>query len=255
MKKIKSGIPGLDKLIDGGFLDGHAILVCGAPGTGKTIFALQFLYKGIIEQQENGLYVTVEDFPEKLMYYAGQFGWDIGKLAKDKAITFLKIPIDQRGYMIVDQIAEMAEKVNAKRIVIDSLSALSINAKMFNLPLKDQPDPTGVISKKRILKTAGYTPFEDVNQFTYLFIDRIRDLKATSLFLTDTPPGSPLLTKDGVSEFACDGVIQLQLHDASQNVNRTLVVKKMRGCSIIPGMNSLKFGKKGLEVTDYKAYY
>jgi KaiC/GvpD/RAD55 family RecA-like ATPase len=254
MKKIKSGIKGLDPLIGGGYLEGHSVLVCGAPGTGKTIFGLQFLYKGIKEEGENALFVSVEDNAEKLKYYAGEFGWDIEKYQKENKIAFIEVPIDRRGYKIVDAITEKAKEINAKRIVVDSLSALSINAKMFDLPLRDQPDPTGII-KDKILHTAGYVPFEDVSQFTYLFIKRIADLKATTLFLTDSPPGSDTITKDGVSEFACDGAILLQLHDTSKNVNRTLAVKKMRGSNIVPGMNSLKFAKNGLEVSDFKAFY
>jgi len=82
----------------------------------------------------------------------------------------------------------------------------------------------------------------------------VGDLGATTLFLTDTPSPDKL-TKDGVSEFVCDGVIHLQLHDTSKNVNRTLAVKKMRGSSIIPGMNSLKITKNGLEIEEFKAFY
>ena len=253
MKRIKSGIKGIDALIDGGFLEGHSVLICGAPGTGKTIFGLQFLYSGIKEENENGLYVNVEDHIDKLKFYANEFGWGLDKFQKEKKIDFLQIPIDRKGYKIVDAIVEKAKEINAKRIVIDSLSALSINAKMFDLPLKEQPDPTGTI-KGKILHTAGYVPFDYVSQFTCLFIYRVGDLGATTLFLTDTPSPDKL-TKDGVSEFVCDGVIHLQLHDTSKNVNRTLAVKKMRGSSIIPGMNSLKITKNGLEIEEFKAFY
>ena len=254
MKRINIGIDGLSQVTGGGFLQGHSILVCGAPGTGKTIFGLQFLYKGAQFENENGLFVCVEDKEERLKFYGEQFGWDIDTLQKQKKMDFLNVPVDQKGFMLVDAIAEKAKRINAKRIVIDSLSAISINAKMFNLPLKNQPDPTGTLKRKKILKTAGYTPFEDVLQFTYLFVDRISDLDATSIFLTDTDGGNTL-TRDGVSEYACDGVIFLQLHDTSKNVMRTLSVKKMRGSNIIPGLNSLRFTKTGLEVGEFKAFY
>lgn len=253
MKRISSGIKGLDPLTGGGFLEGHSVLICGAPGTGKTIFALQFLYNGIKEDNENGLYVNIEDNPDKLKYYAHQFGCDLDKLQKEKKLDFLTIPIDWKGFKIVDAILEKAKQIKAKRIVIDSLSAISINAKMFDLPLKNQPDPTGTI-KGKILKTAGYVPFEDVQRFTYLFVNRIADFGATNLFLTDTD-GPESITRDGVSEYVCDGVILLQLNDTSKNVSRNLMVKKMRGSSIIPGMNSLKFTSSGLEVGEFKAFY
>jgi len=254
MKKIKSGIPGLDPLIGGGFLENHSILLCGDPGTGKTIFGLQYLYNGVKENKENGLFVCVEDNLPKLNFYASKFGWDLEKEFKSKRIGFLEIPIDHSGFKIVDAIAEKVKEHKAKRIVIDSLSALTINAKMFDLPLLDQEDPTGVI-KGKILHTAGYTPFEDLHQFTYLFMYRVADIGATTLFLTDSPPGTDKLTKDGISEFVCDGLIHVKLNDSSKHVNRTLAVKKMRGSKIIPGFNSLKFTPEGLIVEEFKAFY
>src|SRR3989338_370940 len=255
IERVKSGVKGFDGLVGGGFIRGQSILVCGMPGTGKTIFALQFLYRGAVENNENGLFVSVEDDPEKLKTYGKGFGWDLEKLQKEGKLEFLKVPIDHIGYNIVETITRAAKKIKAQRIVVDSLSALDINARMFSLPLKDQPDPTGVLGRDKVLKVAGYAPFEDVSQFTYLFINRVNDLGATSIYLTDSPPGTELLTKDGVSEFACDGVIQMQLNDTSKNVNMTVAVKKLRGTEIEPGANLLKFTKSGLEVGEFKAFY
>ena len=255
MNRIKTGIIGLDPLVDGGFLEGQTVLVCGSPGTGKTIFGLQFLYKGATEEKQNGLYVNIEDNIDKLRFYANGFGWNVEKLEKENKLMFLKVPIDHKGFKIVDAIAEKAKEIKAKGIVIDSLSAISINAKMYDLPLRDHLDPTGTI-KGRILHTAGYVPFEDLSQFTYLFIYRLSDLGATTLCLADAPTGAAnMLTNDGVSESVCDGLVHLQLHDAGKIVNRTISIKKLRGTNIIPGMNSLKFTKTGLEVGEFKACY
>ena len=225
MERIKSGIKGLDNLIGGGIPKGHSILICGTPGTGKTIFGLQFLYKGVKNFNENGLYVSIEESAHKLKNYAKEFGWrDIDKLEKQKKIDFLRIEPTQRKFDIVDIVKEKVEAINAKRLVIDSLSAI-------------------------------YLAFEDITQFVYSFVNILDDLDLTSIFITDSPPGSEALTKDGVSEFVCDGVIQLQLHDVSKTINRTLSIKKMRGTTITPGMNTLKFTKSGLEIEEYKAFY
>jgi len=129
--RIKSGIKGLDKLVAGGFPKGHSILVCGTPGTGKTILGLQYLHKGITDFDQNGLFVSVEDHPYRLKNYAACFGWDFGAHEKAKRFSFLKVPIDQKGYHIVNKIAEAAKKVKAERMVLDSLSALTISARMF----------------------------------------------------------------------------------------------------------------------------
>ncbi len=255
IQRVKSGIPGLDALISGGFVKGNSILICGTPGTGKTILGLQFLYKGAKDYGENGLFVSIEEYPHKLMAYSKSFGWDLGELIAQKKFDFVNVPIDYRGYNVMKAIGDKAKKINAQRIVIDSLSALNFNARMFDLPLENQPDPTGTIDRRKMLKVAGYSPFEDVHQFTYLIIERIDELGATTLFITDSPQDTPALTKDGVSEFVCDGVIHVQLHDTSENVNRTLAVKKMRGGPIVPGLKSLKFQKEGVEVGDFKVFY
>ena len=225
MERVKSGINGLDNLVNGGFPRGHSVLLCGAPGTGKTIFGMQFLYKGVKSFKENGLYVSIEEHPDKLKSYAKEFGWnDIENMEKENKLRFLRVPPTQRKFDIIKVVKKEVEEINAKRMVIDSLSAI-------------------------------YLAFEDITQFVYSFVNLVQNLNITSLFITDSPPGSTLLTKDGVSEFVCDGVLHLQLNDASKNVNRTISIKKMRGTSIVPGMNSLKFTEKGLEVEEYKAFY
>ncbi|MBI2541859.1 AAA family ATPase [Candidatus Woesearchaeota archaeon] len=225
MERIISGINGLDNLVNGGFPKGHSVLLCGAPGTGKTIFGLQFLYTGAKNHNENGLYVSIEENPNKLKAYAKEFGWkDIEKLENEKKLEFLRVAPNQRKFDVAEAVKQKVQDINAKRMVIDSLSAI-------------------------------YLAFEDITQFIYSFVNLIEELGVTSIFITDSPPGSNELTKDGVSEFVCDGVIHLQLHDVSKAVNRTISIKKMRGTSIIPGMNSLKFTESGLEVEEYKAFY
>ena len=225
MERVKTGISGLDNLMNGGFPRGHSILLCGAPGTGKTIFGLQFLYKGAKNFNENGLYISIEENPNKLKSYAKEFGWkDIEKLEKEKKLEFLRVSPSERKFDIVNVVKQKVQDINAKRIVVDSLSAI-------------------------------YLAFEDITQFVYSFVNLIEELNITSIFITDSPPGSTLLTKDGVSEFVCDGVIHLQLLDVSKNISRTISIKKMRGTSIVPGMNRLNFTESGLEIEELKAFY
>lgn len=225
MKRIQSGIPGLDPLLGGGIPQSHSVLTCGAPGTGKTIMALQFIYMGAKKYNEPGIYLSIEEESTKLKNYGKEFGWgDIDQLEEQGKITFIRVRADQRKFDVADIVKEYAQKTGAKRLAIDSLSAI-------------------------------YLAFEDITQFVYSFVNLLNELNLTSIFITDSPPDQAQLTKDGVSEFVCDGVIQLQLHDTSQNVNRTIAIKKMRGTPITPGMNSLKFTKHGLEISDFKAFY
>ena len=225
MERIKSGIPGLENVCGGGIPRYQSILLCGTPGTGKTIFALQFLYNGAKLYGENGLYISVEEEPFKLKGYAKEFGWsDIDNLEQQGKITFLRVRADQRKFDIVEKVREEVKRTGAKRLVVDSLTAI-------------------------------YLAFEDITQFVYSFINLLSELKLTSMFITDAPSEGNALTRDGISEYVCDAVILLQLNDTSQNISRTIAIKKMRGTAIIPGQKSLKFTRKGLEIEDFKAFY
>ena len=70
-RRVVSGVQGLDELVSGGFPDGRVILVVGGPGTGKTIFVSQFLYKGIDDYQENGIFVSLDENKEQIIKEAG----------------------------------------------------------------------------------------------------------------------------------------------------------------------------------------
>ena len=72
--RVKVGIEGFDVLVQGGFPRGKIVLLSGTAGTGKTIFALQYLYKGAHEFNEPGLYITFEEGSENLKNQALQFG-------------------------------------------------------------------------------------------------------------------------------------------------------------------------------------
>ena len=80
---ILTGIPGVDKIMGNqGIPRGHSILVSGGPGSGKTTFSMQFLYNGIKEQDEAGLYITLDEEPEDIRKNMSGLGWDLEKLEK-----------------------------------------------------------------------------------------------------------------------------------------------------------------------------
>lgn len=92
MERVKTGIKGLDAMLNGGIPNRHHVLICGGPGTGKTMLGLEFLYHGA-KAGEPGLFITLEELPSRIIDNAiATFpGWkDFNKLIDQKAISIVK---------------------------------------------------------------------------------------------------------------------------------------------------------------------
>jgi len=123
--KVKTGVKGFDEMLNGGFIPGSANLIEGAPGTGKTTLAMEYIYNGIVDYNEPGLIITFEEFPKQYYHDALQLGWDLKKLEKENKLkvifsdpaTTLKEIGDMDG-----RIVEMIEEMNIKRVAVDSMT-------------------------------------------------------------------------------------------------------------------------------------
>ena len=91
IKRIPTGIAGFDKLISGGFPENFVVLLAGTPGTGKSIFSLEYLYNGATMFNEKGIYITLEQTAEDLKKQALQFGWDFDALEREGKVVVKKI--------------------------------------------------------------------------------------------------------------------------------------------------------------------
>ena len=89
---VPTGIPGVDAILAGkGIPRGHTILVSGGPGSGKTTFAIQFLYIGATQHDESGVYVTLDENPMDIKINMSKFGWDLNKLEEEKKLVFINV--------------------------------------------------------------------------------------------------------------------------------------------------------------------
>ncbi|MGB9639974.1 MAG: RAD55 family ATPase, partial [Anaerolineales bacterium] len=76
IKRVQTGIPGLDDLLAGGLLSGSTTLLTGDPGAGKTVTALHFLLNGV-QQGQSGVYISFQEDPFQLKQIARNFGYDM----------------------------------------------------------------------------------------------------------------------------------------------------------------------------------
>jgi KaiC/GvpD/RAD55 family RecA-like ATPase len=89
---VSTGIPGVDEVLGGvGIPQGHTVLISGGPGSGKTTFAIQFLYKGATEHGEPGVYITLDEEPEDIKKNMSHFGWDLEELERGKKLIFINV--------------------------------------------------------------------------------------------------------------------------------------------------------------------
>ncbi len=119
IRRIKTGIPGFDGLIEGGIPEGFVVVVTGPPGTGKTTFSLQFLLEGV-KNNERCIFFSFEENAEQLINQSIRFGWDFGEYI-DKG--YLEIFGFSR--FSTEEITEIIDIFKPKRIVFDSLNIFS----------------------------------------------------------------------------------------------------------------------------------
>lgn len=251
IKRIKTGIKGFDKLVAGGLPIASTVLLTGSPGTGKTIFGLQYLYNGALKYKERGLFVTFEQTLDAVKTQAKMFGWDIEPLIESKKIQILHVPtrgIDQEtSKMIVEKVL----KENVKRLVIDSITTLAMNAPIYTF----MTDATLIdISKGRSVFSPPIMGDFLIKRFLYSFIDELKNVDhCTTLLISESPEKAEFLSRDTVSEFVSDGVILVSFESMGGEFSRNLIVRKMRHTKNNEDIHSLEINEKeGIIVHDIK---
>jgi circadian clock protein KaiC len=208
-----SGIPGLDGLLEGGFPAGRSVLVCGGPGTGKTILAAQFLAQGLLEG-EPGVLITVDQKPRHLLEDAGRFGWALQEAVDGRrlllldAAPYFTAASDPRRRLDARQLsAELARQVRegkARRLAIDGVPSLV-------------PD--------------GLAP-QQIRDFLRSLIFAIEDNLGCTTVLTSGHDGAGAPGGDvgRLAEELVSGVVELRVRaNGSGQLERRLAVRKMRG--------------------------
>ena len=137
--RVRTGIPGLDDILEDGFPSNHLYLIEGDPGTGKTTLALQFLLEGV-KNGEKGLYVTLSESKHELLGVARSHGWSLDEIPiyemtpaeeelQPEAQYTVFHPAEVELADTVKQVLQQIEAVQPARVVFDSLSELRMLAR------------------------------------------------------------------------------------------------------------------------------
>lgn len=244
--RIKTGIAGLDKLIDGGIPENSVVLLSGSAGTGKTIFSLQFLFEGA-RKKEKGLFISFEQSEKKIYDQATRFGWDLEKNTI-KVVSLADMDIIN----ILEQIKNNIEKLNPKRMVIDSITFMSLAAYSIKKLVDLEKTNVAEIYEDREEHDAhNIAPQYESLVVRKLLVDFVRIMQnkgITTILTSEIPRESVWLSRDTFSEFASDGVILLKATSIGSEIHRTIEVVKMRNTKIKGGVYSFDFEKSGITV-------
>lgn len=242
IERVPTGIKGLDKLIEGGFVKDSVVMVTGKTGTGKTGFAASFLYEGA-KRNEPGVYVTTEEREEDIKGdIKAMFGWDLEALEKQKLITFLSIkPIipvapgrvisleEEIGSIIKLYIIDLTKKIEdavkaikAKRVVVDSISIIE----MF---IKDE-----YMRRVALMQ----------------LVTNLKDLGVTSVITGTIPEASEALSLSGIIEFVVDGVIKLDFVPVAEEFKRTLTIRKLRRTDHSIYIHPFEITREGIKIIE-----
>jgi KaiC/GvpD/RAD55 family RecA-like ATPase len=234
IERVKTGIPGLDELIEGGFPRGDTILIAGKAGTGKSILATQFIYKGATEYDEPGVFVTLEEPPRLIKRNMKRFGMDLDKLVKEKKMSLVDLspskevtPVTIGEYPSFDLsgleaiILNHVKKLGAKRVVLDTLSILAYKFRSRDILREEFFKLTANITRAGV----------------------------TLLLTSEIPANDQGLGVFDIEAFLASGVIVLyneKISDTSRS--RSIEVLKLRGSKHSSRIHSMRITEEGIRV-------
>ena len=211
VKKLETGISGFDLVGYGGLPKGRTTLLAGSAGSGKTVFAAQFLIAGINNADECGVFVTFEESPQDIRENLFSLGWDIEELEKQKKWAFVDASpqvgeqtVEVGGYdlsALLARIENGIKTVGAKRVSLDSLGAIF----------------------------SRFTDRSTVRGELYRIAQALKSMGVTCVMTAERNQEYGDISRTGVEEFVADNVIILRNVLEDEKRRRTLEILKFRG--------------------------
>ncbi len=223
-ERIRSGIPGLDGMLQGGFVKDSTVVLQGGAGSAKTLMSLQYLYHGAKDHGEPGAILTFSEGQSAIYNHGKMFGWDFQALAAKKQFAVIKYApseivkiMGEGGGIIRDTI----ESLGIRRLVIDSIST-------YELFFENRYHAT---------------------ESTLDLLDMLKEWNVTTI-ITSEVPVKPNCDSKGHIEFLTDGVIHLYLLRTSTKRYRAIEIIKMRDTDHSSDIKLFDITRKGLMISD-----
>ncbi|HJQ12674.1 MAG TPA: circadian clock protein KaiC [Gemmatimonadaceae bacterium] len=211
VEKLPTGISSLDVIAKGGLPKNRTTLISGTAGSGKTVFAVQFLAAGI-GKGENGVFVTFEESAADIRSNMRSFGWDLAQWEEEGKLAFVDASPDpsietvETGPFdlgaLLARVQNAVKKVNAQRVSVDSLGAV----------FSQFSDQTMVRGELFRIATA------------------LKGMGVTAVLTAERTEDHGPVARFGVEEFIADNVLILRNVLEDETRRRTIEILKFRGC-------------------------
>ncbi|MCJ7450733.1 MAG: hypothetical protein MUP58_03255 [Candidatus Nanohaloarchaeota archaeon QJJ-9] len=221
IKRVSTGIKGVDKLVEGGFPESSITLVSGGAGCGKTIFCNQFLWEGL-QNGEKVRFISLEEPVDDILADAKVFGWQFEDYEDSGQFKMEYIKPASGSHGFIDKISELASEGDVDRLVIDSVSVM-LGA--FG----------GTQAKKR--------------DNLYDLVRNIKRAGPTTILTSEIPEDDETkLSRFKVAEFVADGVVVLYYTGVGEGTFRNFEVRKMRRTDHTPGTHPFEINDQGIKL-------
>jgi len=253
VRKVETGIPGLDEMLRGGFPEGRMILIMGGPGTGKTIFGSQFLHHGATKQGEKTVYISLDETKTHFLEEMLAFGWKFQDLEGDNRFIFL----DASNIRRIPREAKVGRlEVTGKELARERLKE-SIFTMFDGTRTRAIDRFIGDLGAQRVV-------LDSITGLTFRFQEAWEKRQAMLEIMEalDGIGATCLITSEAISigaerqvqpeEYLCHGAVLLQTLETGQ---RAVRIVKMRGSEVDSTPRPYGIGQTGIEVYPDRSIY
>ncbi len=266
-KRVPTGVEGLDTLLNGGLPIDTVNLVSGPPGSGKSLFCIQFIYGGVEKYNDVGLYITLEESRESLIKETKGLGLkpEIYESEGDLIIADLGWFVRELGGpreapASLAGIEVLRERGQAKFMDMDWLSSESVAREELDrgfVGFRTLREVVGhMVEKRRVRRLVVdsvaaiglmYGSPEVLRKELFAFGRFLREKHLTSLLVTETV-GATSAVLFGVEHFLTDTHIALNIRNLKGEFLRTISVQKMRFGRHDAGVHPFTISPRGIEI-------
>lgn len=213
VNKVATGIAGFDYIANGGLPEGRTTLLAGSAGSGKTIFACQFLAEGVMQEDLTGVFVTFEERPADIRRNMMSFGWNIRQWEEEGKWAFvdaspepsheISIIGDFDFGALLARIEHAVRGIGAKRVVLDSIGAIF----------------------------GQFRNGDRVRHELFRISSAMREIGVTAIMTAERAAEYGDIARHGIEEFVADNVVILRNVLEEEKRRRTIEILKFRGTS------------------------